>query len=159
LFENQGSRGFIPFAADKSHARIVWDCAWAKEGDVFATASRDKVVKIWRLADREQGKKWTPVASVKTQEPATAVAFASSDANEKRRLAVGLETGDIHIYSSTPTNPSSWNLDVSLNSRTAHVDHVYRLAWRPTDDTSSKELATCSEDGTLKILIVHVGVM
>jgi len=42
--------------------------------------------------------------------------------------------------------------------RTAHVDHVYRLAWRPTNDNSRKELASCSEDGTLKILIVHVGV-
>lgn len=42
--------------------------------------------------------------------------------------------------------------------RITHIDHVYRLAWRPTDDTPSKELATCSEDGTLKILIVHVGI-
>jgi elongator complex protein 2 len=44
------------------------------------------------------------------------------------------------------------------SSSTTHVDHVYRLAWRPTNEVSSKELATCSEDGTLKILIVHVGV-
>ncbi|KAG6918947.1 hypothetical protein DXG01_010602 [Tephrocybe rancida] len=36
--------GFIPVAADKSHGRIIWDCAWASEGDVFATASRDKTV-------------------------------------------------------------------------------------------------------------------
>jgi elongator complex protein 2 len=45
-----------------------------------------------------------------------------------------------------------------VRRRTAHVDHVYRLAWRPTDDNPKKELASCSEDGTLKILIVHVGV-
>ena len=32
-------------AADKSHARIIWDCSWAHEGDVFATASRDKTVR------------------------------------------------------------------------------------------------------------------
>lgn len=35
---------FMPVAADKSHARIIWDCAWAHENDVFATASRDKTV-------------------------------------------------------------------------------------------------------------------
>lgn len=35
---------YLPVAADKSHARIIWDCAWAHEGDVFATASRDKTV-------------------------------------------------------------------------------------------------------------------
>lgn len=37
--------GYYLVAADKSHARIIWDCAWAHEGDVFATASRDKSVR------------------------------------------------------------------------------------------------------------------
>ena len=36
--------GYSFVAADKSHTRIIWDCAWAHEGDVFATASRDKTV-------------------------------------------------------------------------------------------------------------------
>ena len=36
--------GYIPIAAEKAHARIIWDCGWAVEGDVFATASRDKTV-------------------------------------------------------------------------------------------------------------------
>jgi elongator complex protein 2 len=30
---------------DKSHARIIWDGAWAADGKVFATASRDKTVE------------------------------------------------------------------------------------------------------------------
>jgi hypothetical protein len=38
------AEGYLPVATDKSHARIIWDCAWAHEGDVFATASRDKTV-------------------------------------------------------------------------------------------------------------------
>jgi elongator complex protein 2 len=36
--------GYIPIAAEKAHTRIIWDCGWAIEGDVFATASRDKTV-------------------------------------------------------------------------------------------------------------------
>lgn len=36
--------GFIPFTTDKTHARIIWDCAWSLQGDIFATASRDKTV-------------------------------------------------------------------------------------------------------------------
>ncbi|KIM90735.1 hypothetical protein PILCRDRAFT_144601 [Piloderma croceum F 1598] len=158
LFENQDGTGFVPVAADKSHGRIIWGCAWAQEGGIFATASRDKTVKIWMLADKGQGKKWAPTAIIKTLDGATAVAFAPNDGNERWRLAVGLETGGIHFYSSTPKHPSSWNLDISLDSRTAHVDHVYRLAWRPTNDNPRKELASSSEDGTMKILIVHVGV-
>jgi len=150
--------GFVPIAADKSHARIIWDCAWAHEGDVFATGSRDKIVKIWNLNDKESGKKWIPAASIKTKEPVTAVSFASNDADGRRRLAIGLETGEILIYSGMQTSNNVWDLNMSLDSRIAHVDQIYQLAWRPGDQTSNKELATCSEDGTLKILIVHVGV-
>jgi hypothetical protein len=40
----QTRSGFVPIAADKSHGRIIWDCAWAAEGYIFATASRDKTV-------------------------------------------------------------------------------------------------------------------
>jgi hypothetical protein len=42
-YKTPGS-GYIPIAAEKAHARIIWDCGWAIEGDVFATASRDKTV-------------------------------------------------------------------------------------------------------------------
>jgi elongator complex protein 2 len=37
--------GYVPVASNKSHARIIWDCSWAAEGDIFATASRDKSVR------------------------------------------------------------------------------------------------------------------
>lgn len=91
-----GYTGFVPIAADKSHARIIWDCAWAHEGDVFATASRDKTVRavvyimtevidsssqvrIWRLKDKDTGEKWLAAASLKTKEAATAIAFAAAD--------------------------------------------------------------------------------
>ena len=36
--------GYVPVAAEKSHARIIWDCAWSAEGDIFATVSRDQLV-------------------------------------------------------------------------------------------------------------------
>lgn len=55
--------GYAPVAADKSHGRIIWDCAWSCEGDIFATASRDKTVSTfdsWKMIlfdpDRSSGK-------------------------------------------------------------------------------------------------------
>ncbi|KAG5638999.1 hypothetical protein H0H81_007907 [Sphagnurus paluster] len=81
LFEIQESGGFIPIAADKSHGRIIWDCAWAAEGDVFATASRDKTVKIWQ---RQQGKKWESVETIKLSAPGTAVAFAPGSPSHRQ---------------------------------------------------------------------------
>lgn len=38
----------------------------------------------------------------------------------------------------------------------AHDDHIYQLSWRPTNDVSQLQLASCSEDGTAKLLIVRV---
>jgi hypothetical protein len=46
-------------------------------------------------------------------------------------------------------------------SRSAHVDQIHRLAWRPLTTTEEggegvikKQLASCSEDHTLRILNV-----
>lgn len=42
---NSPRTGYVAVAADKSHERIIWDCAWSHEGDCFATVSRDKTVR------------------------------------------------------------------------------------------------------------------
>ncbi|KAH7908505.1 WD40-repeat-containing domain protein [Hygrophoropsis aurantiaca] len=155
LFE-KGDNGYLPIAADKSHGRIIWDCAWSHEGDIFATASRDKTVKIWTSTD-EAGK-WTAGTTLKFKEAATSVAFCPKDESGRRWLAVGSETGEVFIHSSLMGTAAEWDLVLSLDNKNAHVDHVHRLAWRATKDPNKKQLASCSEDGTLKILIVQVGV-
>ncbi|THV08623.1 WD40 repeat-like protein [Dendrothele bispora CBS 962.96] len=150
----QEGGGYAPFAAEaKAHARIIWDCAWAHEDDIFATASRDKTVKIWR---RDESGKWQAVTTIKTAEAATAVDFTSYDKRQKRRLlAIGMENGHISIYSNTGGN--TWSLELSLDSSKAHVNHITRLSWRPqiSPEDCPRELATCSEDSTLRILIVR----
>ncbi|CAL1702353.1 unnamed protein product [Somion occarium] len=157
LFERNGSGdGYLPCAGDKSHARIIWDCAWAHEGDVFATASRDKTVKIWHIKNLGS-KKWPAEATLKLRDAVTAVAFASADSDQRRRLAVGLESGEIVIYSNPLSAPSEWKEELFIDSRHAHVDHIHRLSWRPGTNGMTKQLASCSEDGTVKVLLVHIG--
>ena len=39
--------------------------------------------------------------------------------------------------------------------RSVHVDQIHRLAWRARPGNSA-ELASCSEDGTLKLLDIVV---
>ncbi|KAG2369868.1 WD40-repeat-containing domain protein [Suillus spraguei] len=146
--------GYMPIAADKSHGRIIWDCAWSSEGDLFATASRDKTVKIWKQHSDSTG--WGAIATMKFEEAATAVAFCSAGADAQERwLAVGLETGEIKIYSSLMSTPDQWRPVLTIDSSLAHVDQINRLAWRATDNPLRKQLASCSEDGTLKVLIVQ----
>lgn len=55
--------GYTPVAADKNHGRIIWDCAWATEGDVFATASRDKTVNRHRLHNSSRLTLWSRLRS------------------------------------------------------------------------------------------------
>ncbi|KAF8076319.1 WD40-repeat-containing domain protein [Lyophyllum atratum] len=153
LFEAQESGGFIPVAADKSHGRIIWDCAWAVEGDVFATASRDKTVKIWQ---QQEAKKWQAVETIKTNAPGTAVAFAPGTTSHRRRLAIGLENGEILIYSAPQTSAAPWRHDMTIPSSRAHINQIHRLSWQPTELDVPTRLASCSEDGTLKITIVQM---
>ncbi|KAF8639460.1 hypothetical protein AX16_010314 [Volvariella volvacea WC 439] len=149
LFELQESGDYLPVASDKTHGRIIWDCAWSKEGDVFATASRDKTVRIWH---RRNENNWISIATLKLHTAATAVDFTEvSVETSRRRLAVGLETGEILIYTNDKATPSGWVLEMTIDRQTAHVDHIHRLAWRPSS-SNYHELASCSEDGTLKIL-------
>ncbi|KAG9317533.1 quinon protein alcohol dehydrogenase-like superfamily [Chiua virens] len=144
--------GYFPITADKSHARIIWDCAWSCEGDVFATASRDKTVKIW--SPRDGSTSWPSLTTLKFAEAATAVAFCSLDA-ARRLLAVGLETGEIAIYANQIVAPGGWDIVASISIGVAHVDQIHRLAWHTTYESTEKYLASCSEDGSLKILKVQ----
>jgi len=152
LFEAQNENGYIPIASEKAHSRIIWDCGWSIEGDVFATASRDKTVKIW---NRKDGK-WKAVSILTTGQPATAVAFTSSKKNKRRYLAVGLESGEILIYSALSSSVEDWGLDVTIDSSMTHVDHIHRLTWRPSATEEVRELASCSEDGTMRILRIQL---
>ncbi|PFH51457.1 hypothetical protein AMATHDRAFT_142786 [Amanita thiersii Skay4041] len=148
LFELQENNGkYIPVAADKSHGRIIWDCAWSMEGDVFATASRDKSVKIWQQSDG----KWIASATIKVDFAATAVDFAPLNAHNVRILAVGLETGEIALYTNMPES-NDWQLVLKDLIRSVHMGHINRLAWCPKINGDSMDFASCSDDGTLRIL-------
>jgi len=112
-------------------------------------------VKIW--SPKAGSDRWPVLATLKFQEAATAVAFCSLD-SKKRLLAVGLETGEILIYSSVTSTPEKWGFVHSIGRGVAHIDQIHRLAWQSTDEAIKKHLASCSEDGTLKILIVQIDV-
>ncbi|CDO74012.1 hypothetical protein BN946_scf185043.g61 [Trametes cinnabarina] len=120
LFE-KSAEGYVPVAADKSHGRIIWDCAWAPEGDIFATASRDKTIKVWRRA-ADANSKWTAVATIAAKAAATAVSFAARPPESKSRtLAVGLETGEIMLFASPRQDPSQWKATLTIDSRYVHA--------------------------------------
>ncbi|KAH9062064.1 WD40 repeat-like protein [Lactarius vividus] len=147
--------GYVPVAMDKSHARIIWDGAWAPDGKVFATASRDKTVKIWQCL-HDDFTKWTAIADLKLPSAATAAAFAPSIESNERMLAVGLETGEILLF--TSIDAVNWQTSLEIKAGSAHIDHIHQLAWRPGKRLEDhRQIASCGEDGTLKIFAVRGG--
>jgi elongator complex protein 2 len=75
----------------QAHARIIWDvsCSPFDFGEIFVTASRDKLIKLW---DGEKG-----IGSVKFSEAVTACAFLYEMVGDMAFIAVGLENGEIYI--------------------------------------------------------------
>lgn len=80
----------------KGHSRMILDACWAplEAGRVFATAGRDKTVKIWSISamGTECTKMLTAASSV------TAVDISSRLLQNNMVIAIGTETGSITVH-------------------------------------------------------------
>lgn len=90
-------------ANPKGHTRMILDAAWVPSTDsslAFATAGRDKAVRIWRR--EETG--ITCITTITEMQPATALDFLPRLEKDGRFvLAVGTEAGKISLYFLDPT--------------------------------------------------------
>ena len=130
----------------KAHAKALYDAKWAPLGhDAFATAARDKRVKVWRVDEQSGATADESIAPFACA--ATAVAFAPRRVRGKLILAVGLEDGGVRLLAGDPRlGPSSarrgggapdrlagsnWTVTCSVAAQDAHAGAVRALAWRP----------------------------
>lgn len=122
-------QAFVP----KAHARIIWDCAWGADCSFFATAARDKHVKVWQAVNGDAAS-WKVVSSISLPEAATAIDLAryedmsvfattylltqctNNRFSRRHVMAVGTETGSIQIYTSTSAG-SEWTLTYEADSQ------------------------------------------
>ena len=84
----------------KGHTRMILDAAWApSDKPMFATAGRDKQVRIWAATgDEVSNLQFMQIASIPSEGPVTAVDFLPRPVNGKYVLAVGTEAGRIGLY-------------------------------------------------------------
>jgi elongator complex protein 2 len=81
----------------KGHTRMMLDAAWAPTpAPVFATAGRDKQVKIWAKGQDEAG--FSHKSTITEENAVTAIDFLDSLHKNLLLLAVGTETGRFKIY-------------------------------------------------------------
>ncbi|KAJ2862256.1 Elongator subunit elp2, partial [Coemansia asiatica] len=114
----------------RAHARIIWDAAWSPDSVFFATASRDKTVKLWLTAALNSA----PV-TISFPESVTAIDFVPETASigcPRYALAAALESGRIFVLTAdVPADksaiPTVWN-PKELPSSCTHSATVNRLA-------------------------------
>ncbi|KAJ9096361.1 hypothetical protein QFC21_005182 [Naganishia friedmannii] len=150
--KKEGEHGFEPVAAEKPHARIIWDCAFSPDSAYFVTAARDKQFKLWRKAS-ESGDKWEVTAMHKGKEAATAVDIVRDEQNQRDLLAVGYEDGTIEAHA-VSANATAVDLLFTIPQTYAHIEQINRLAWRKNEE--SFQLASCSEDRSVKVLSIQL---
>ncbi|EMC98439.1 hypothetical protein BAUCODRAFT_426117 [Baudoinia panamericana UAMH 10762] len=136
----------------KGHARMILDCDWAPlDTDYFfATAGRDKAVKIWKLRSNTAD----CVKSMAATAAVTAVAF-SKRRSEELTLAYGTDDGDITIAFLHVSDPELAQPN-HLAKLICPSKSVSRLIWRPDAAAlgRKKQLAAASDDGSVRILNV-----
>ncbi|KAJ9475777.1 Elongator complex protein 2 [Pseudozyma hubeiensis] len=146
---------FVPFTGERSHARIVWDCAWSTDVSrpyVFATASRDKTIKIFELQLKgESEKPFVLLQTIKFNEAATAVAFGAD-----LLMAIGKEDGGVGILQRQTDEDGQkgqqWSTTLAIKDMAS--EQINQLAFRPPvlDDGDDAMLASASEDGSVRLV-------
>lgn len=107
---------------DGIHSRIIWTCDWSHDSKVFVTGSRDAKLVAWthpeETTDGKQsnlgGYKAFQILNLQKDDSVTAAAFAQNyfkDQHGCYLVAIGLETGYIHLYSLSNT----WEQLLTIN--------------------------------------------
>lgn len=123
----------------KGHSRIIWDCSWLPDSSSFITAGRDKTIKLWRFNSEKAT--WENTTQVKFDQPVTAV-----DVNQNKHLIVGLDNGELFVYSITDEDQFSLveKVDTSLTPDL----RISKVSWRPS---TINQFAVASEDSSVRI--------
>lgn len=136
----------------KGHSRMILASSWAPQSAdqyVFATAGRDKSVKIWAFTSPQDV---ACKVTLPTSAAATAVAFYHSSPADRLVLAYGTEEGRISIGVLTL---SDWNVveGFEMQESQAPSGAISALCWRPDQGCKpgKSELAVASDDHSVRI--------
>ncbi|CAG8548001.1 9078_t:CDS:10 [Acaulospora morrowiae] len=142
---------------NKAHARIIWDCSWSHDDLLFATASRDKTVKVWRQADNSQNKiQWECISTIKLNEAVTAIDFAPRLIGKSYYVAVGLESGKVFLFKSADDQLERWSLALEVDKDECHVESVNRIILSDSEYIDSG-LTEESDERKVKLRLVSCG--
>ncbi|KIW75728.1 hypothetical protein Z517_10471 [Fonsecaea pedrosoi CBS 271.37] len=151
----------------KAHSRMILDATWlvgSTKTPSFATAGRDKLVKVWsRAADQEDETNFSMRSSIARKGPVTAIAATSAVCADGPRgvLAVAEDDGTISLHSIDVDGDLGVLHTVEVPRHLCPSKTVNRLAWQPRglldgDGQGHQLLAVASADGSVRILSIDV---
>jgi elongator complex protein 2 len=143
----------------KGHSRMILGAAWAPAAStepVFATAGRDKSVKIWQKAKGEDN--FRCQTTIALTSAVSAIAFLSSPYKNSYVLAAGEDSGAISIHRIDVQSLDSQHV-ISIDQRNAPSRAITQLSWRPVSAAEAEsfeqfELAVASEDTSARIYTI-----
>jgi elongator complex protein 2 len=107
-------------ANPKGHTRMILDAAWGpdvQQKKIFATAGRDKQVKIWGQEGGGEGNGgFVCKSTIAEEHPVTAIDFLDATVDGAVYLAVGTEIGRFRIYRVEVGGESVSYLEVELGA-------------------------------------------
>ncbi|RHZ67464.1 hypothetical protein CDV55_106704 [Aspergillus turcosus] len=141
----------------KGHSRMILDAAWAPQAaqPVFATAGRDKSVKLWEKVEDSFACKTT----VSLESSVTAVSILPSVLDASFFLATGEESGKLSIYQVTVDGLEARHV-ATVDRLVSPSRAITQLSWRPLHrkdvrDTECRfELAVASEDSSVRVYAI-----
>ncbi|EXJ79646.1 hypothetical protein A1O3_07925 [Capronia epimyces CBS 606.96] len=150
----------------KAHGRMILDGAWLgnRHRLMFATAGRDKVVKLWSEQSGPDGVEFTCKVSIARKSAVTSIS-ALYDGDNGSVLAVGGDDGSISLHRvyCTADGPEVRE-SIEVDRRFCPSKAVHQLAWRPVTETGTGtrehhgegQLAVASEDSSVRILKIDL---
>ncbi|RAK96443.1 Elongator subunit ELP2 [Aspergillus ibericus CBS 121593] len=134
----------------KGHSRMILDAAWAPTSGthVFATAGRDKSVKLWQ---KNEGS-FECKSTIPLKTPVTALAFLPQVYKDSVFLAAGEESGELCVYQIAVESLEASHLS-SVDKLASPSKAITQLAWRPIPEKETRNfaLAVASEDTSTRI--------
>ncbi|RDW83971.1 Elongator subunit ELP2 [Aspergillus mulundensis] len=141
----------------KGHSRMILDADWApaseSQSPLFATAGRDRSIKLWQLS----GESIECKAIIPTRNSVTALSFLPRIYDGLLYLATGEDDGkvSVHQIKADGVEPSPL---ASLDRDQSPSKTITELSWRPLTqmgearvDRMTFELAVASEDTSIRI--------